>query len=114
MSPRIKAFGLLMVVFVYLIDGTNFNSSISPFIFSSEQSVLKLSTLCDTSVSFFLQPVTTMPAPILVGFMYAANQTTSQYRVWQSEISYTFHNDLSKNHPISVYKISLNAHTADG
>ena len=42
------------------------------------------------------------------------DQSNSEQRKTQREISYSFNNNLYHNYPISIYKFSLSAETSDG
>ena len=41
-------------------------------------------------------------------------QKSFQHHLWQCQMDYSQNNDLSSNHPIPAYKISLSEHSSDG
>lgn len=115
MTGKLKALVLLIIVVHYGFDeavpgwaavstGLPAGSSVPEFVNYLEIIALP-----------YMQPVKTLPAPVqIVGFGSVAVRLTAQQRLFYRELVYTRLHDIFSNHPITSYKISLSAHTADG
>jgi hypothetical protein len=72
-------------------------------------------TPADNCIDNAFTPPEKISMPLFpVIFVRTAVQSVAQQRISQSKISYNDNNDLFDNHPITIYKISLSAHTSDG
>ena len=115
MTGKLKTLVLLIIVVHYGFDeavsgwaalsiGSPTGSTIPELVNYSENIALP-----------YVQPVKTLPAPVqIVGFGSVAVRLTAQQRLFYRELVYARLHDIFSNHPITSYKISLSAHTADG
>jgi len=115
MTGKLKALVLLIIVVHYGFDEAASGLTAVSIIFPRGSAVPEVVNYSENIVLPYMQPVKTLPAPVqIVGYGSVAVRIVAQQRLWYREQVYTRLHDIFSNHPISSYKISLSAHTADG
>lgn len=117
MRPRLRAVLLLIVLLPYILplSGGTGGSLFAGVTNTTEgQTSHDILSAREEQSRIFTAPVS-MSGPLLpIKFIAAHTQKILEQNLWLCEVKYTENNDLSLNHPIIIYKISLSVHTSDG
>lgn len=114
MFNRLRAFCFIAIVFLHMTGAPDLVFSNKVVVSLSGKQIPVLYLPSDGVLLPYIQPVKTTNTPLPVIYIGFIKQSHHQQQLWQNEFSYDRHNDLTLNHPISIYKISLSAQTSDG